>query len=40
MCVPDHSTVAEFRRRHESDVEVLFDDVLGRSRGGVGVGLG
>jgi transposase len=26
---PDHSTIAEFRRRHESDIAELFDDVLG-----------
>ena len=27
--VPDHSTIAEFRRRHEADIAELFDDVLG-----------
>ena len=34
---PDHSTIAEFRRRHEADIKLLFDDVLGLSGGGVGV---
>jgi len=29
MRTPDHSTIAEFRRRHESDIKELFDDVLG-----------
>lgn len=29
MRTPDHSTIAEFRRRHESDTKELFDDVLG-----------
>jgi transposase len=29
MRCPDHSTVAEFRRRHQVEVEQLFDDVLG-----------
>jgi hypothetical protein len=29
MRTPDHSTIAEFRRRHESDIAELFDDVLG-----------
>jgi Transposase domain (DUF772) len=39
MRTPDHSTIAEFRRRHEADIEELFDDVLGLcSGGGVGVG--
>jgi transposase len=28
MRTPDHSTIAEFRRRHESDIAELFDDVL------------
>jgi transposase len=28
MRTPDHSTIAEFRRRHESEIAVLFDDVL------------
>ena len=28
MRTPDHSTIAEFRRRHETDIAVLFDDVL------------
>ena len=28
MRTPDHSTIAEFRRRHEREIEVLFDDVL------------
>ena len=39
--IPDHSTIAEFRRRHETDIAELFDDVLGWCReGGVGVGRG
>jgi len=29
MRCPDHSTVAEFRRRHQLEIEQLFDDVLG-----------
>src|SRR5947208_2250319 len=29
MRTPDHSTIAEFRRRHEREIEELFDDVLG-----------
>jgi transposase len=29
MRVPDHSTIAEFRRRHEVEIAELFDDVLG-----------
>jgi Transposase domain (DUF772) len=29
MRTPDHSTIAEFRRRHETDIAELFDDVLG-----------
>jgi hypothetical protein len=29
MRTPDHSTIAEFRRRHEDDIKELFDDVLG-----------
>jgi transposase len=32
MRTPDHSTIAEFRRRHESDLAELFDDVLGLCR--------
>jgi transposase len=28
MRIPDHSTIAEFRRRHEREIEELFDDVL------------
>src|ERR1022692_2747433 len=28
MRTPDHSTIAEFRRRHEAEIAVLFDDVL------------
>ncbi len=28
MRTPDHSTIAEFRRRHENDIAELFDDVL------------
>jgi hypothetical protein len=29
MRTPDHSTIAEFRRRHETEIAQLFDDVLG-----------
>jgi transposase len=29
MRTPDHSTIAEFRRRHEAQIAELFDDVLG-----------
>jgi transposase len=29
MRTPDHSTIAEFRRRHQAQIEELFDDVLG-----------
>src|SRR5436305_14254620 len=29
MRVPDHSTIAEFRRRHEVEIGELFDEVLG-----------
>ena len=38
---PDHSTIAEFRRRHELDIAELFDDILGlcREAGLVSVGL-
>jgi hypothetical protein len=38
---PDHSTIAEFRRRHEVDIAELFDDVLGlcREAGLVSVGV-
>jgi transposase len=38
---PDHSTIAEFRRRHETDIAALFDDVLGlcREAGLVSVGV-
>ena len=32
MRTPDHSTIAEFRRRHELDIAELFDDVLGLCR--------
>ncbi len=28
MRTPDHSTIAEFRRRHEANIAELFDDVL------------
>ena len=40
MRTPDHSTIAEFRRRHEREIEELFDDVLGlcREAGLVSVG--
>ena len=38
---PDHSTIAEFRRRHETEIEELFDAVLGlcREAGLVSVGV-
>jgi transposase len=41
MLVPDHSTIAEFRRRHESEIAELFGDVLGlcREAGLVSVGV-
>ncbi len=41
MRTPDHSTIAEFRRRHEDDIKELFDDVLGlcREAGLVSVGV-
>jgi Transposase DDE domain/Transposase domain (DUF772) len=41
MRTPDHSTIAEFRRRHEVEIEELFDDVLGlcREAGLVSVGV-
>jgi transposase len=41
MRTPDHSTIAEFRRRHEVEIERLFDDVLGlcREAGLVSVGV-
>src|SRR5579863_9831684 len=41
MHTPDHSTIAEFRRRHEAEIEELFDDVLGlcREAGLVSVGV-
>ena len=41
MRTPDHSTVAEFRRRHEVEISELFDDVLGpcREAGLVSVGV-
>src|SRR5205085_1251388 len=41
MRTPDHSTIAEFRRRHEAEIEGLFDDVLGlcREAGLVSVGV-
>jgi Transposase domain (DUF772) len=29
MLVPDHSTIADFRRRHEAEIARLFDEVLG-----------
>ncbi len=32
MRTPDHSTIAEFRRRHEHEIAELFDDVLGLCR--------
>src|SRR6185437_2844596 len=41
MRVPDHSTIAEFRRRHEAEIAGLFDDVLGlcKEAGLVSVGV-
>lgn len=41
MRTPDHSTIAEFRRRHEVEIGELFDDVLGlcREAGLVSVGV-
>jgi len=41
MRTPDHSTIAEFRRRHEREIAGLFDDVLGlcREAGLVSVGV-
>ena len=41
MRTPDHSTIAEFRRRHETEIGELFDEVLGlcREAGLVSVGV-
>src|SRR5437588_2814483 len=41
MRCPDHSTIAEFRRRHEAEICGLFDEVLGlcREAGLVSVGV-
>ena len=41
MRTPDHSTIAEFRRRHEAEIAELFDEVLGlcREAGLVSVGV-
>ncbi|MBV9607313.1 MAG: transposase [Solirubrobacterales bacterium] len=41
MRTPDHSTIAEFRCRHEAEIAELFDDVLGlcREAGLVSVGV-
>ena len=41
MRTPDHSTIAEFRCRHETEIAELFDDVLGicREAGLVSVGV-
>jgi transposase len=41
MRCPDHSTIAEFRRRHEAEIAELFDEVLGlcREAGLVSVGV-
>jgi Transposase domain (DUF772) len=41
MRTPDHSTIAEFRRRHEAEICGLFDEVLGlcRETGLVSVGV-
>jgi transposase len=40
MRTPNHSTIAEFRRRHVLEIGELFDDVLGvcREAGLVSVG--
>src|ERR1700761_6553471 len=41
MRAPDHSTIAEFRRRHEIEIAELFERRAGAvSRGGVGVSRG
>jgi transposase len=41
MRTPDHSTIAEFRKRHEAEIGELFEDVLGlcREAGLVSVGV-
>ena len=41
MRTPDHSTIAEFRRRHEVEIGELFDEILGlcREAGLVSVGV-
>ena len=41
MRCPDHSTIAEFRRRHQDEIAELFDDVLGlcKEAGLVSVGV-
>jgi transposase len=41
MRVPDHSTIAEFRRRHQTEIAELFDQVLGlcKEAGMVSVGV-
>jgi transposase len=41
MRCPDHSTIAEFRKRHETEIGGLFDEVLGlcREAGLVSVGV-
>ena len=41
MRCPDHSTIAEFRRRHEAEIGELFDEVLGlcREAGLVSIGV-
>src|SRR6202162_5830880 len=41
MRMPDHSTIAESRRRHEAEIAELFDDVLAlcREAGLVSVGV-
>src|SRR5438270_345031 len=41
MRTPDHSTIAEFRRRHEVEIGELFDEVLGLcGEAGLGGGSG
>src|SRR5436853_1863884 len=40
MRTPDHSTIAEFRKRHEAELGELFEDVLGLCREGGLVSVG
>jgi transposase len=41
MRTPDHSTIGEFRKRHEVEIGELFEDVLGlcREAGLISVGV-